>query len=163
MGNNKRVAKNAIALYVRMFISMIVSFYTSRVVLEVLGVDDYGIYNVVGGVTASFVFLNASMAGASSRFITFEIGKGTPQSLKNTFSTSMLIHIGVAVIVLVLAETAGLWFMNYKLDIPQESMPAANVVYQCSVLSLIISITQVPYNACIIAHEMHMSKLPMFS
>ena len=153
MGNNKRVAKNAIALYVRMFISMIVSFYTSRVVLEVLGVDDYGIYNVVGGVTASFVFLNASMAGASSRFITFEIGKGTPQSLKNTFSTSMLIHIGVAVIVLVLAETAGLWFMNYKLDIPQESMPAANVVYQCSVLSLIISITQVPYNACIIAHE----------
>ena len=153
MGNNHRVAKNAAALYIRMFISMIVSFYTSRVVLEVLGVDDYGIYNVVGGVTASFVFLNASMAGASSRFITFEIGKGTPESLKETFSTSMIIHIGVGLLVLILAETVGLWFLNCKLDIPQNSMTAANIVYQCSVLSLIISVTQVPYNACIIAHE----------
>ena len=153
MSDNKRVAKNAVALYLRMFISMIVSFYTSRVVLEVLGVDDYGIYNVVGGVTASFVFLNASMAGASSRFITFEIGKGTPQSLKETFSTSILIHMGVSVVILVLSETIGLWFLNHKLDIPQESMTAANIVYQCCVLSLIVSITQVPYNACIIAHE----------
>ena len=136
-----------------MLISMIVSFYTSRVVLEVLGVDDYGIYNVVGGITASFAFLNASMAGASSRFITFEIGRGSLQSLKETFSSSLIIHIGVCIIVLVLAETIGLWFLNCKLEIPQQSMMAANIVYQCSVLSLIVSITQVPYNACIIAHE----------
>lgn len=153
MANNRRVAKNSVALYVRMLISMIVSFYTSRVVLEVLGVDDYGIYNVVGGITASFAFLNASMAGASSRFITFEIGRGSLQSLKETFSSSLIIHIGVCIIVLVLAETIGLWFLNCKLEIPQESMMAANIVYQCSVLSLIVSITQVPYNACIIAHE----------
>lgn len=153
MANNRRVAKNSVALYVRMLISMIVSFYTSRVVLEVLGVDDYGIYNVVGGITASFAFLNASMAGASSRFITFEIGRGSLQSLKETFSSSLIIHIGVCIIVLVLAETIGLWFLNCKLEIPQQSMMAANIVYQCSVLSLIVSITQVPYNACIIAHE----------
>lgn len=151
--NNKRVAKNALALYLRMFISMAVSFYTSRVVLEVLGVTDYGIYNVIGGVTASFSFINASMAGATSRFITFELGKESEESLKDTFSSSMLIHIGVCILVLFLGETIGLWFVNAKLDIPKESMYAANVIYQCSLLALLVSFLQVPYNACIIAHE----------
>lgn len=136
-----------------MFISMVVSFYTSRVVLEVLGVIDYGIYNVVGGVTASFSFLNAAMAGASSRFITFELGKGSDLSLKDTFSSSMIIHIGVCILVLILGETVGLWFVNSKLDIPHQSMYAANVIYQCSLLSLLVGFLQVPYNASIIAHE----------
>jgi O-antigen/teichoic acid export membrane protein len=132
---------------------MLVSFFTSRVVLDVLGVDDYGIYNVVGGIAASFSFLNATMAGASSRFITFALGKNNPLRLNQTFCAAMNIHVVVALIIFILAETIGLWFLNTKLEIPEKSMFAANCVYQCTILSLLLSITQVPYNACIIAHE----------
>ncbi len=153
ISSNKRIAKNAIMLYIRMFISMIVGLYTSRVVLNTLGVEDYGIYGVVGGIVGMMGFLNASMSGATSRFITFELGKGDIQRLKDTFSSAMIVHIGIAIVVLVLAETIGLWFLNNKLVIPEGRMNAANWVYQMSVLSTIISVTQVPYNACIIAHE----------
>ena len=151
--NSKRIAKNALMLYIRMFLSMIVGLYTSRVVLNTLGVEDYGIYGVVGGVVSMMGFLNASMSGATSRFITFELGKGNFQRLKDTFSSALIVHIGIALIVLIVAETVGLWFLNNKLVIPEERMYAAHWVYQLSILSAMLGITQVPYNACIIAHE----------
>lgn len=140
-------------LYIRMLLSMVVSLYTSRVVLNTLGVEDYGIYGVVGGVVAMFSFLNASMSGATSRFLSFEMGRGDFSRLKEIFNSALIIHIGIALIVFVLAETIGLWFLIHKLVIPEERMFAAHIVYQLSVLSTMINITQVPYNAAIIAHE----------
>lgn len=118
-----------------------------------LGVEDYGIYGVVGGVVAMLGFLNASMSGATSRFLTFELGRGDQKRLADTFSSALIVHIGIAVIVLIVAETVGLWFLNHKLVIPESRMPAAHWVYQCSIISAMLNITQVPYNAAIIAHE----------
>ena len=140
-------------LYIRMFISMLVGLYTSRVVLATLGVEDYGIYGVVGGVVGMMGFLNASMSGATSRFLTFELGKGDKERLAKTFSSALIVHIGIAIVVLILAETVGLWFLSNKLNIPAERMQAAHWVYQLSILSAMFGITQVPYNAAIIAHE----------
>ena len=151
--NNKRIAKNTIMLYIRMFISMVVGLYTSRVVLATLGVEDYGIYGVVGGVVGMMGFLNASMSGATSRFLTFELGKGDKERLAKTFSSALIVHIGIAIVVLILAETVGLWFLSNKLNIPAERMQATHWVYQLSILSAMFGITQVPYNAAIIAHE----------
>ena len=151
--SNKRIAKNALMLYVRMFLTMIVGLYTSRVVLNTLGVEDYGIYGVVGGVVSMLGFLNASMSGATSRFLTFELGRGDKQRLKDTFSSALIVHIGIALVVFVLAETVGLWFLTHKLVIPEGRMTAAHWVYQCSILSAMLGITQAPYNATIIAHE----------
>lgn len=136
-----------------MFISVIVSLYTSRVVLQTLGVEDYGIYGVVGGIVAMMGFINASMSGATSRFLTFELGRGDFSRLSKTFSSALLVHIIIAVIVLVLAETVGLWFLCNKLVIPEGRMTAAHWVYQLSILSAMLTITQVPYNSSIIAHE----------
>ena len=132
---------------------MIVGLYTSRVVLNTLGVEDYGIYGVVGGVVAMLGFLNASMSGATSRFLTFELGRGDKKRLAETFSSALIVHVIIALIVLVLAETVGLWFLTHKLVIPAGRMNAAHWVYQMSVLSAMLGITQVPYNATIIAHE----------
>lgn len=151
--SNKRIAKNALMLYIRMFLTMIVGLYTSRVVLATLGVEDYGIYGVVGGVVAMMGFLNASMSGATSRFLTFELGRGNQKRLAETFSSALIVHIGIALIVFVLAETVGLWFLCNKLVIPAGRMNAAHWVYQCSILSAMLGITQAPYNASIIAHE----------
>ena len=150
---NRRIAKNAVMLYVRMFFTMIVGLYTSRVVLNVLGVEDYGIYGVVGGVIGMLGFLNASMSGATSRFLTFELGRGDQKRLADTFSSALIVHIGIALFVLLIAETVGLWFLTHKLVIPAGRMPAAHWVYQMSIVSALIGITQVPYNATIIAHE----------
>ena len=116
---NKRIAKNTVMLYIRMLLSVVVSLYTSRVVLEVLGVEDYGLYGLVAGVVSMFVFLNSTMSGATSRFFTFEMGRGDEYRLKATFSSSLIIHIGIAVLVLILVETIGLWFLNNKLVIPE--------------------------------------------
>ena len=151
--NTKRIAKNTLMLYGRMLFSMVVSLYTSRVVLQTLGVDDFGIYNVVGGVCGMMGFLNASMSGATSRFMTFELGCGSLQRQQNVFSSAMTIHIGVALIVFLISETIGLWFVKNKLVIPEERIFAANVVYQLSIFSTLVSITQVPYSACITSHE----------
>ena len=151
--NNKRIAKNTIMLYIRMFISMLVGLYTSRVVLATLGVEDYGIYGVVGGVVGMMGFLNASMSGATSRFLTFELGRGDKDRLAKTFSSALIVHIAIAIIVFILAETVGLWFLCNKLNIPEGRMEAAHWVYQFSILATMLSITQVPYNATIIAHE----------
>lgn len=151
--SNRRIAKNTIMLYIRMFISMIVGLYTSRVVLATLGVEDYGIYGVVGGVVSMLGFLNASMSGATSRFLTYELGRGNTDRLAKTFSSALIVHVGIALIVFLLAETVGLWFLCCKLNIPEARMGAAHWVYQLSIFSAMIGITQVPYNACIIAHE----------
>lgn len=151
--NNKRIAKNTVMLYIRMLLSIVVSLYTSRVVLNTLGIEDYGIYGVVGGVVAMFSFLNASMSGATSRFLTYEMGRGDIQRLCETFSSALIVHIIIAVVVFILAETVGLWFLIHKLVIPEKRIFAAHVVYQLSILSTMISITQVPYNAVIISHE----------
>ncbi len=151
--SNKRIAKNALMLYIRMFLTMVVGLYTSRVVLSTLGVEDYGTYGVVGGVVAMLGFLNASMSGATSRFLAFELGRDDKKRLADTFSSAMIVHIGIAIIVFILAETIGLWFLCNKLVIPEGRMEAAHWVYQCSILSAMLSITQAPYNATIIAHE----------
>lgn len=151
--NTKRIAINTLLLYVRMLFGMLVSLYTSRVVLQALGVEDYGIYNVVGGVVGMLGFLNASMSGATSRFLTYSMGKGDLKEIQETFSSALIIHIGIALFVLIIAETIGLWFLINKLNIPTERLEAAHVVYQISIFSALIGITQVPYNSCIIAHE----------
>ncbi|GHT43387.1 hypothetical protein FACS189438_0460 [Bacteroidia bacterium] len=132
---------------------MMITFYTSRVVLNTLGVEDFGIYNVVGGIIMMFGFLNSSMAGATSRFLTFELGKQDYDKLQKTFSAALTIHFMIAVIILILGETAGLWWLEDKLVIDPERMNAARWVFHLSVIASVISITQVPYNATIIARE----------
>lgn len=151
--NSKRIAKNTLLLYVRMLLIIIVGLYTSRIVLKTLGVSDYGIYNVVGGIVSMLAFLNSAMVAASQRFISFELGTGDYGRLKKVFCTSVSIHIALAVIILLVAETIGLWFVNTHLNIPPERMTAANWVYQCSILTLILTVVSVPYNSCIVAHE----------
>ena len=151
--NNKRVALNTLILYFRMILIMLVTLYTSRVILDELGVKDYGIYNVIGGVVMMFSFLNNCMTSSTQRFITFELGKGNIQKLKEIFSTALNIHIFIAIIIVLLAETIGLWFINEKLVIPNDRMHAANWVYQFSILTFCVNIIQVPYNAVLIAHE----------
>lgn len=151
--NNKRIARNTMLLYFRMLLTMSVSLYTSRVVLNILGVEDFGIYNVVGGVVGMFGFINSAMATGTQRYLTYEIGANNLFRLKTVFSTSLLIHFIVSIIVVVLAETVGLWFMTLKMNIPPERINAAFWVYQFSILSSIVMIMSVPYNAVIIAHE----------
>ncbi|MBP5518524.1 MAG: polysaccharide biosynthesis protein [Bacteroidales bacterium] len=151
--DNKRVAKNSIMLYLRMLVTMVVGFYTSRVVLQVLGEEDFGVYGLVGGIVGMLSFLNTTMSGATSRFLTFELGKGNKSSLSSMFDSALIVHIWIAVIVFIVAETAGLWFVNHKLVIPAERMIAANWVYQCAIVSVVVSIIQVPYVASIVAHE----------
>lgn len=151
--NNKRIAKNTLLLYFRMLLTMAVSLYTSRVVLNTLGVEDYGIYNVVGGVVAMFTVLSGSLSSAISRFITFELGRNDLKKLKKIFSSAITIQIGLALIVIILAETVGFWFLNEKMVIPMERMNAANWVYQFTILTFAVQLISVPYNASIIAHE----------
>ncbi len=150
---NKRIAKNTLYLYLRMGISMLVSLYTSRVVLEALGVVDYGIYGVAGGVVSMFTFINSSMSGATSRFINFAMGKGDKQRMTLTFNMAFYVHLIIAALLLIICETVGLWFLNNRLVIPIERLFAANCVFQLSVLSMLLGITQVPYGASMIAHE----------
>ena len=151
--NNKRIAINTLLLYFRMLITMVIGLYTSRVVLKELGVEDYGIYNVVGGVVSMFGLLSGSLTAAISRFITFELGRNNIPNLKKIFSTSVTIQIILVVIILVLAETLGLWFLNNKVIIPIERLNAAHWVYQLSILTFSINLISIPYNASIIAHE----------
>ena len=151
--NNRRIAKNTIMLYFRMILTMLVSLYTSRIVLNTLGVEDYGIYNVVGGVVTMFAFFNSAMSSATQRFLSYEIGKGDFVQLRKTFNATQIIHIAIGVLIFILAETVGLWFVKTYLVIPPERLEAAIWVYHFSVLSFMVSIIQVPYNATIIAHE----------
>lgn len=151
--NNKRIAKNTLLLYFRMFVTMAVGLYTSRVVLNVLGVSDYGIYNVVGGIITMMSFLNAAMVQASQRFLSFELGSGNLERQNRVFCTSVNIHLVICVIALLVGETFGLWFVNSKLNIPADRMVAANWVYQASILSFMTGVMSVPYNSSIVAHE----------
>ena len=151
--DNKRLAKNTVVLYVRTIILMLVSLYTSRVILDVLGVDDYGIYNVVGGAIMMFSVVSGSISNAISRFITFELGRGERRRLKEVFVSSVNIQIGISIVVLIIGETFGLWFLNTYMNIPEGRSSAANWVLHCSLIAFIINLLSIPYNACIIAHE----------
>ena len=151
--NNKSIAKNTLLLYFRMLFLMLISLYTSRVMLNALGVEDYGIYNVVGGVVTMFSMLSGSLSAAISRFITFELGTGDKEKLKKIFSSSVTIQAGIALILIILAETVGLWFLNEKMVIPVNRMAAANWCFQFSIITFAINLISIPYNAAIIAHE----------
>lgn len=151
--NNKKIVKNTLLLYMRTLFIMLITLYTSRVVLNTLGVSDYGIYNIVGGVVAMFSVISGSLSSSVSRFITYELGHGDLNKLKRIFTTSVNIQIGISVIILILAELFGVWFLNTKMNIPDERLFAANWVLQCSLITFIINLISVPYNACIIAHE----------
>lgn len=151
--NTKRIAKNTLMLYVRMLFGMLISLYTSRVVLQALGVEDYGIYNVVGGVVAMFSMVSSSLSSSVSRFLTFELGKGDMEGLKKVFSTSLSIQLVLSGIIIILAETIGLWFLNTHMTIPDNRLYAANWVFHASVLTFVINLLSVPFSASIVSHE----------
>lgn len=151
--SNRRIAKNATMLYIRMFVSMAISFYTSRIVLQALGISDYGIYNLIGGIIVLIGVISGALSGATSRFLTYSLGENDEEKLKRTFSTAFIIHCGLSILFLIIAETIGLWFVNTQLIIPAERMSAANWVYQSAVISTVFSITQVPYNSLLTSHE----------
>ena len=151
--SNKRIAKNTLLLYARMLFTISLSLYTSRVVLATLGVNDYGIYNVVGGFVAMFSMISASLTAGISRFITYELGVDNMERLKKVFATSCFVQYSIGGVLIVLAETLGLWFLNSHMNIAPSKMVAANWVFQCSLLSLFVSLISVPYNAAIVAHE----------
>lgn len=151
--STKRLAINTVALYLRTLVLMLVALYTSRVILDVLGVEDYGVYDVVGGAIAMFGVVSGSISNAISRYITFELGKGDLVKLKDVFIASVNIQIGIGILVFVLGETIGVWFLNAYMNIPDQRMYAANWVLHCSLLAFVINLLSIPYNACIIAHE----------
>lgn len=149
----RRIAKNTVFLYARMLLTMGVTLYTSRVVLEVLGADDYGLYFTIFSIIGMLSFLNGTLSGGTSRFITFELGKGNLEDLKATFSTTVYTHLMLALIILILGETVGLWYAYDILKVPDHQRQAAIIVYQISILITILTIVQIPFTAEIIAHE----------
>lgn len=151
--NNKRIAKNTLLLYIRTLLLVIISLYTSRVVLEVLGVEDYGIYNVVGGVVSMFSMISGSLSSSISRYITFELGRGDIEKLRSVFSSSVNIQVGIALLVFVLGEVAGKWFIDHYINLPIDRLEAASCVLHCSLVMFCINLISLPYNASIIAHE----------
>lgn len=151
--NNKRIAKNTLFMYFRMFFTMCVSLYTSRVVLAVLGFSDYGLYNVVGGVIAMFGFLNGAMSNMTSRFITYYLGQNNYERLSEVFSMAFFIHCGIASLIIILGESIGLWFFYHKMVIPEDRLIAALCIYQFSIASTVMMIISVPFTSDIIAHE----------
>lgn len=150
---NKRIAKNTIFLYIRMILVMVVSLYTSRVILSTLGASDYGIYNVVGGVVTIMSFLSSALSGSTSRFLTYDLGLGNQEQLNKTFSVALNLHIIVAILVIIFGETFGLWLLYNKLVIPGGRIPAAFWVLQASIMTTAVNFTQVPFTASIISHE----------
>lgn len=151
--DKSRIAKNTIFLYIRMFVIMLVTLYTSRVILKALGVEDYGVYNVVAGSVALFGFMNSAMSMATQRFLNFYMVKGDANILRRVFAMSLNIHAIIAVLVVILCETLGLWILNTQLNIPPDRMVAARWVYQFAVFTFCISIIKVPFNSAILAHE----------
>lgn len=150
---NKRLAKNTLYLYVRSLIIVVVSLYTSRVVLAALGFANHGLYNLVGSVVAIFNMFSATFISSTQRFLNVEIGRGKKDRITDVFSASLNIHFFLAGIILLLLETIGTWVLNFKLNIPEGKEMAANVVFQLSILSFLINIISIPYNAVIIANE----------
>lgn len=151
--SNRVIAKNTMFLYFRMMVTMVISLFTSRVILQTLGVDDYGIYKAVGGIVGMLSFVNNALATSSSRFLTYGLGEGDITKLKKIFSTVLTAHVCLAAIIILLAETLGLWFLYNKMVIPPERMTAAVYAYHVSIITTFFNLTQVPYNASIIAHE----------
>lgn len=151
--NNKRIAKNTLYMYLRMLTTMVVSLYASRIVLNTLGINDFGIYNIVGGVVVLFTFINSAMSTGTQRHLSYELGKNNQGNITEVFSACLQIHIWLSFIVLILSETVGLWFLNTQMNFPSNRMEAVNWVYQFSILSCIINIIRVPYQASIIAYE----------
>lgn len=151
--NNKRIAKNTLILYVRSIITMLVALFTTRVVLNALGVDNYGIYNIVGGMVAMFTMISSTLSSATQRFITYSFGENDTEKPHKVFCTSLTLHIIMGFIMILLLEVGGIWLLNTKLNIPFGRISAAHIVLQCSIFTLFISIISVPYNALIVAHE----------
>ena len=151
--NNKRIAWNTILLYFRTLLTMLVTLYTSRVILNTLGVEDFGIYNVVGGFVAMFAVLSSSLSNAISRFITYELGHGDKDKLNIIFCTGVNIQVGMSILIVVICEAIGVWFLNYQMSIPADRLYAANWVLQFCMLSFCVNLISVPYNAAIVAHE----------
>lgn len=153
MSQSKTLAKNTLFLYCRLLVSMVITLYTSRLILQNLGVEDYGIYNAVGGIVSMFSIISSSLSTSISRNLTFELGKGDFERLKKMFSMSINIQIIIIAIICLLAETVGLWFLNHKMVIPPNRVEAANFIFQFSLLTIALNIICIPYNASIIAHE----------
>lgn len=151
--NNKTIAKNAAALYFRMILTMLVGLYTSRVILQALGVEDYGIYNVVGGFVSMFSLISGSISASISRFLTFELGRGDIEKLRRVFSTSILVLCGISLLVVIATESLGLWYLYNHMVIPDDRLDAAFWVFQISVLTFVVSVVNMPYNASIVSHE----------
>ena len=151
--NNKRLAKNTLFLYLRMFLMMAISLFTSRIILSTLGVSDYGIYNVVGGVVAMFGLLSGSITNSITRFLTFELGKKNFSQLQKVFSTSLNVMMILSLVIVVIGEFVGIWFLNYKMNIPEGRMEAANWAFQCSLMTFVMNLISIPYNSTIVAHE----------
>ena len=151
--NNKRIAKNTILLYFRTIFIMLITLYTSRVILNYIGIEDYGIYNVVGGVVTMFSIISGAQTASVSRYLTFELGRGDSLQLSNIFSMSINIQIGMVILVLLISEPVGIWFINTHLNIPPDRLIAAHWVFQCSLLTFCINLLSIPYNALIVAHE----------
>lgn len=150
--SNKRIAKNTIYLYLRMVVTIVVNLVAVRMLWRALGVDDYGIYSLIGGIVWLFTFLSGSMVGATQRYMSYELGRDDREMLNKVFTISMRVHYWLALVLIVIAESVGLWFIN-RLNIPSDRIVAANWVYQCSIASFVMTIFSVPYNAAIVAHE----------
>lgn len=153
ISNSKRVAKNTLFLYFRMFLTMVISFFTSRVVLEVLGIEDYGIYNIVGGLVVLFTFLNNALVNATQRYLNLAVGKGDFEEQQQVFSASIKLYVYLSVVLFIALETVGLWFLNCELNIPFGKYMEANVIFQISVANMIVGLFRIPYNAYILAYE----------
>lgn len=151
--SNKRIAKNTLLLYIRMFLMMGITLYTSRVVLQMLGVDDFGIYNVVGGIVVLFSFVNTAMVASTQRFLNFELGRNNVDEARKVFAASLNIYLIIVLIFIFLSETIGLWFLNRYINIPPSREYAANWVYQASIVATALNFIRMPYNAAIIAYE----------
>lgn len=151
--NTERIAKNTLVLYARMLFLMLIGLFTGREILAALGAEDYGIYHVVGGFVTMFSLVSSALTSSCTRFINYEMGAGNPQRLRTVFSTTVTIQYGLTIIIAILCETIGLWYVNNKMVLPPERLYAANWCFQLSVLSFCLSLIQVPYNAAIVAHE----------
>lgn len=149
----KRIAKNAVLLYIRMVVTLIITLFTSRIVLKSLGFDDFGLYNVIGGVVTLFAFLRSSMSSSTQRFLAYEIGSSTADNLRHVFCVCLTTHILLALVLFALAETIGLWFLNTHINIPVGREEAANWIYQFAVLSLCMNMVSLPYDADIVSNE----------
>ena len=151
--NTRVIAQNSLFLYVRLAITLLIGFITVRIVLRELGQVDFGVYNVVSGFVAMLAFINNALSSTTQRFLSYEIGKGDDRRLKSVFQTNIALYVYLCIVVVIIGETFGLWFINNKLDIPSDRVAAANWIYQFSLITLVFSVLQSPYNAAIIAHE----------